>query len=588
MLRSLCIKNYALIEEMSVQFERGLNIITGETGAGKSIVLGAFGLLIGERSSSDVVRQGATKAIVEAEFELEGNPKLAQFLQQHELEGENGTLLIRREVQAKGSSRGFINDTPASTQLMKELGDHIVDLHGQHEHQSLLRTDGHIILLDEFGGLETLVDDFRAVRSQFNALKKELDELRSKENRLNQERELYEYQLSEIVAVDPKSNEDQDIEEELKKLENAEELTDTANEIHELLYELDGSAYEKLNDTKTRLEKLIKFDPTLEEQLKEIKSSIASVEELSRYFNKYPDKLQYEPARLTELRQRIQAITGLKKKYGNGSLDAVITKRLDLEEKLEPGASVEEKKLEFEKQLHALSLKASKIASELTKKRKAIAKQLEPEIATVLKRLGIEHSRFEARFANHPVSASGEVPLIINGGVALQANARGADDVEFYLSTNAGESPKPLTKVASGGEISRIMLALKTVLAKSDRLPLMIFDEIDVGVSGRVAQAVGRAMKELGAQHQIIAITHLAQIAAFSDAHYLVQKRTESGMTFSNLSKLSDDRHVEEVARLIAGADLSESSLLAARELISEGRSGSKDNSPKRNAKVTA
>jgi DNA repair protein RecN (Recombination protein N) len=585
MLRSLFIKNYALIEEMTVQFGRGLNIITGETGAGKSIILGAFGLLIGERASSDVVRQSATKAIVEAEFELEGNPKLAQFLKQHELEGENGMLLIRREVQAKGSSRGFINDTPASTQLLKELGDFIVDLHGQHEHQSLLRTDGHIVLLDEFGGLESLVDDFRAVRSEFNALKKDLDELRSKENRLKEERELYEYQLAEIVAVGPVPNEDHDIEEELRKLENAEELTDAANEIHELLYELDGSAYEKLNDTKSRLEKLIKFDPTLEEQLKEIKSSIASVEELSRFFNKYPDKLQYEPARLTELRERIQSITRLKKKYGNGSLDAVLAKKRDLEERLEPGASVEEKKAEIEKQLRTLSIKASKISSELTKNRKAIAIELEPQIATILKRLGIEHSKFEARFSQHPAGTD-DVPLVMIEGAALQANSRGADDVEFYLSTNAGEAPKPLTKVASGGEISRIMLALKTVLAKSDRLPLMIFDEIDVGVSGRVAQAVGRAMKELGAQHQIIAITHLAQIAAFSDAHYLVEKKTQGGMTYSNLNKLSDERHVEEVARLIAGADLSESSLLAARELISEGQSG--NGAMRKKAKATA
>lgn len=588
MLRSLFIKNYALIEEMSVQFERGLNIITGETGAGKSIILDAFGLLIGERASNDVVRHGATKAIVEAEFELEGNPKLAAFLKQHELEGENGLMLIRREVQSKGSSRGFINDTPASTQLLKELGDHIVDLHGQHEHQSLLRTDGHIVLLDEFGGLELLVDDFREVRSEFNSLKKQLDDLRSREARLKEERELYEYQLAEIVAVDPLPNEDQEIEEELKKLENAEELTDAANELHELLYDTDGSAYEKLNDAKARLEKLLKFDPTLEEQLKEIRSSIASVEELSRYFNRYPDRLLYEPKRLTELRERIQSITRLKKKYGNGSLAAVIEKRRDLEEKLEPGASVEERKLEIEKQLRSLSTKASKISTELTKKRKAIAKQLEPEIASVLKRLGIEHSRFEARFTSAPMDGSKEVPLIINDGVALQANARGADDVEFYLSTNAGESPKPLTKVASGGEISRIMLALKTVLAKSDRLPLMIFDEIDVGVSGRVAQAVGRAMKELGAQHQIIAITHLAQIAAFSDAHYLVEKQTRSGMTFSNLNKLSDERHIEEVARLIAGADLSESSLLAARELISEGRNGSDATPAKKKAKATA
>lgn len=570
MLRSLFIKNYALIEEITVQFERGLNIITGETGAGKSIILDAFSLLIGERASSDVVRQGATKAIVEAEFELEGNPKLVAFLKGHELDSEGSNLLIRREVQAKGSSRGFINDSPASTQLLKELGGYIVDLHGQHEHQSLLNSDGHIELLDEFGGLTDLVESFRSFRTQFTGIHRDFEELRTRESRLKEERELYEYQLNEILQVDPLQNEDQEIEEELKKLENAEELTEAANDIHESLYEGEGSAYEKLNDTKQRMEKLIKFDPSLEEQLKEIRSSITTVEEMSRFFSKYPNRLQYEPQRLTELRERIQSITRLKKKYGAGSLDTVLLKKQELQVKLEPGASFGEKKSEYEKQLRALSQQASELAKELSAKRKKIASALEPEIVHVLKRLGIQHSRFETRIDQRSLDKKETLPFIAIDGEAKVANSRGADDVEFYLSTNAGESPKPLTKVASGGEISRIMLALKTVLAKTDRLPLMIFDEIDVGVSGRVAQSVGRAMKSLGEQHQIIAITHLAQIAAFADAHYLVAKRTEKGMTFSNLTKLSEDRHIEEVARLIAGAELSESSLSAARELIAE------------------
>jgi DNA repair protein RecN (Recombination protein N) len=586
MLRSLFIKNYALIEEITVQFERGLNIITGETGAGKSIILDAFSLLIGERASSDVVRHGATKAIVEAEFELEGNPKLRAFLKRNELENESDVLLIRREVQAKGSSRGFINDTPASTQLLKELGDYIVDLHGQHEHQSLLNADGHIELLDEFGGLTEQVEEYRAIRTQFNQINRELEELRSREDRLKEERELYEYQLNEILSVDPRENEDQEIDEELKKLENAEELTESANSIHDLLYEVDGSAYEKLNETKQRLERLLKFDPSLEEQLKEVRSSITSIEELSRFFGKYPDRLQYEPARLTELRERIQSITRLKKKYGNGSLDVVLQKKADLQEKLQPGASVEEKKADLEKQLRVLSMKASKIAADLSTKRKKLARTLEPEIMQILKRLGIEHSTFETRIEQSPLDKVTGVPLLMLDSKVVAANSHGADEVEFYLSTNAGESPKPLTKVASGGEISRIMLALKTVLAKTDRLPLMIFDEIDVGVSGRVAQAVGRAMKDLGAQHQIIAITHLAQIAAFADAHYLVAKRTSNGATFSKLERLPDERHVEEVARLIAGAELSESSLLAARELIAE--STSKESAQKKKAKAIA
>lgn len=569
MLRSLYIKNYALIEEITVHFERGLNIITGETGAGKSIILDAFSLLIGERSSSDIVRRGAQKAVVEAEFELHGNPKLSRFLQKHELLPEGDILIIRREVQAKGSSRGFVNDTPASTQLLKELGDHIVDLHGQHEHQSLLSQQGHIVLLDEFAGLDDQIEEYRAIRHEYEEKLKQLQEIRSRESRLREERDLYEFQLNEILLVDPKANEDTEIEEELKILENAEELTEVSQKLHATLYNDEGSVYERLTECKAELDRLIKYDSSLTEQLTEMRSSVESVAELSRFFGSYAERVQHDPPRLAKLRERIQSITRLKKKYGAGSLGEVLRKKQELEARLEPEEAVEERIAALTGDLETLSASGTKAAFSLSQERKQTASELEPAIANVLKDLGIEHGRFEVKIASREVAEA--LSFIRHEGRSFASDSRGMDHVEFYLSTNAGESPKPLSKVASGGEISRIMLALKTILAKSDRMPLMVFDEIDVGISGRIAQRVGQIMKSLGTAHQIIAITHLAQIAAFADAHFLVEKSMANGVTSSRLVRLTETRHVEEVARLISGADVSQSSLDTARELILQG-----------------
>lgn len=571
MLRSLLIKNYALIAEITVQFDRGLNIITGETGAGKSIILDAFSLLIGERTSPDVIRSGATKAVVEAEFQIEGNPKLERFLRQHELDSEGNTMSVRREVQSKGSSRGFINDTPASTQLLKELGNYVVDLHGQHEHQSLLRSEGHIVLLDEFAGIEKDVQRFAEKRAEFISILRELKELRSQELRLREEREFFEFQLTELTQVDAQPGEDVAIDEELKKLENAEELTEAAERIHALLYE-EGSAYERLAEVRQLLERVSKYDSTLGDQRAEVASAIAAVEELARFFSRYAEHVQHEPARLNELRERMQLLTRIKKKYG-GSLDAVIARRRDLEEKLQPEESVEEKIGSLVSKLSVLRSEATTLAEQLTASRTRAARKLEQGIVEALKELGIEKPTFQVRFETRLMAGGAEEEAVVRlHRQSYHTDLRGMDLVEFYLSTNPGEDPKPLTKVASGGEVSRIMLALKTIFAKVDRMPLMVFDEIDVGVSGRIAQRVGQSMKRLAVKHQIITITHLAQIAAFADTHFIVEKSSTRGVTQSSLRKLDRDEHVQEVARLISGADVSASSLQTAQELIESTR----------------
>ena len=586
MLRSLYIRNYALIEEFSVTFERGLNIITGETGAGKSIVLGAFGLLIGDRATATSIREGAEKAVVEAEFDVSGNPSLREFFEVKEIECESEALIVRREVSRKGTSRGFINDSPASTQLLKELSEYLVDLHGQHEHQSLLHARHHIRMLDEFAGLVNQVKEYQRSRVKLLAITAEIDDMRERERRLKEEHDLFAFQQEEISSVNPEAGEDEAIEAKLRVMENAEELRIAANGLEDLLYNGEGSAAEKLGLIKEQLSKLSQVDPALGEPLTEAASALAIVTELSRWLRNYSEHILLDPQELDGLRNRSQQLVRLKKKFG-GTLEAVLAKKAELEEKLTFENEFEERIMAKEKELNEVRTECAALAGKLSKARKSAARELEPRIASVLKDLGIEHGKFETKFSVDAADSKNPMALEVDR-MFCAANANGIDILEFYISTNAGEPPKPLAQVASGGEISRIMLALKTILAKSDRLPLLIFDEIDIGISGRVAQRVGRAMKALSKDHQIIAITHLAQIAACGNAHFVAEKRAMNGTTTSQLRRLSDAEHIEEVARLISGDAVTSSSLENARMLIDEAMGDPKPPHTPRQKRVAA
>ena len=577
-----------MIEEFSVSFERGLNIITGETGAGKSIVLGAFGLLIGDRADSDALRAGTEKAIVEADFDISGNPSLHEFLSSQSIEFENDTLFIRREVSKKGSSRGFVNDSPVGAQILRELSEFLVDLHGQHEHQSLLHAKNHIRMLDEYAGLTPQVEEYRKQHSAMLSLTREIEELKQRKTRLLEEHDLFAFQLQEILSVDPAMDEDEAIEEKLRVLENAEELRTAAAEIHATLYEDEGSAAEKLGIIKEQLTNLAEIDSSLSEPLAEAKSALAIVTELSKWMSKYSERIELDPEELATLRHRAQQLQRLKKKFG-GTLNAVLEKKKELGSKLSFEDEFEIELSGKEKEVELLRTKSVQIAATLSKSRIEQSLKLEPQIVGILADLGIERAQFRVDISRVAADESDTRSLKIEGKRFL-ANSRGVDNIEFFISTNAGEEPKPLARVASGGEISRIMLALKTVLAKTDKLPLLIFDEIDIGISGRIAQRVGRAMKSLSADHQIIAITHLAQIAACADAHYLAEKTTKNGITSSQLRRLTDFEHTQEVARLISGDLVTESSLENARTLISEANSSEKKHAQtrKKQAQVIA
>lgn len=565
MLKTLYIKNYAIIEELNVEFERGLNIITGETGAGKSIIIDALSLVLGERADTEAVRKGAEKAIVEGLFDVSGNQKLKTLLKQNEIEFSD-ELILRREVSIKGQSRSFINDTPATTTLLKEVGDLLVDLHGQHEHQSLLRTETHIDLLDDYGRLEGLVNEFSQAYNKTHQILNELKELKAKEQQLMERRSLYEFQIKEIDAVNPHAGEEDELENELRILENAERLFSSTERLYQMLYEGDNAVHDQIILARNELENLASIDTSFEEPKKEANSAAAIIDELAKFIQQYNSKIEFNPERLEGIRNRLGNIALLKKKYG-GSLDAVIQLREKIGREVELASNFQAEITSLQKRLDAERKVTSDIAQRLSVKRHEVAKKANKSVVQALVELGIPNAVFETNISTVK-STDKENAIVKSGKDFLEATPKGMDFVEFYISTNIGEDPKPLVKVASGGEISRIMLALKMILAKSDRLPLLIFDEIDVGVSGRIAQAVGQSLKKLSQFHQVIAITHLPQIAGLADVHFVVEKVEDKQRATTQMRKLEIEERVEEVAKLMSGEEVTKSGLESARELM--------------------
>jgi len=565
MLKSLLIKDYALIENIEIQFGKGLNIITGETGAGKSILIDAMGLLLGERASVDVIRKGAEKSIVEGIFEISGNKKVNKILDEHEIEVDE-ELIIRRELSIKGTNRCFVNDTPVTLNVIKEIGDLVVDLHGQHEHQSLLKTDNHLEMLDEFADINQYLTEFKQNINILHQLQRELKELLEKENLLKEKKDLYEFQIKEIDSVAPGIEEEEELENQLKVLENSEKLLSMSSEIYEQLYESENSIHDQLSAIKNKLNELSKIDKSFSEKVNELETAIVIINEISSYLRNYKNKIDVDPSHLEKIRERLGAFNLLKKKYG-GSIKSVLEHREKIGKEVQLAENFSERIKELENEIDDLRKVSGDIAKNISEKRKKIAKAVKNNVEAVLKNLGISDPTFEIKFTNELTDSEN---FIIVDNKKYKYNDRGFDYVEFYISTNAGEDVKPLIKVASGGEISRIMLALKSVLAKSDKLPILIFDEIDTGVSGRIAQKVGKALKSLASYHQIIAITHLPQIAGLSDYHFVVEKKKSGDRVVSSIRLLNEEEKIREVARLISGEKITEAALTGAKELISQ------------------
>ncbi len=572
MIKSLFIKNYALIEELSVEFSNGLVIITGETGAGKSIIIGALGLIIGERATIDVVRAGSDKTVVEGVFDIVGNKKIAALLKANDLDLTD-ELIVRREISAKGQSRCFVNDTPITLALQKQMGEMLVDLHGQHEHQSLLRRETHVEMLDEFGGLAGLVEEFQSAYRGLGAASSQLVEMRQREERLREKHEFHQFQIQEIDAMAPQAGEEEQLEAELKILENAETLYTATGKIYEMLYEGEQSIHDLLVLVRNQLHDLADIDKQFESEAKESEAAVAIISELAKFTQTYNAKIEFNPERLEAIRQRLGRLTQLKRKYG-GTLENVLAHREKIGQEVALAENFDEVIGKLTAEVEGARKECAELAQRLTAKRHETARKIDKGIVAELSKLGIQNAKFTTSITQSELDGErsngvdSSAYFVAAGKKKLALNQRGCDDVEFLISTNLGEDVKPLVKVASGGEVSRIMLALKSVLAKSDRLPVLIFDEIDVGVSGRVAQAVGLSLKSLSAFHQVIAITHLPQIAGLADTHFVVYKIEDAKRTKTSIRKLSIDDRVQEVAKLMSGAEVTEAGMIGAKELM--------------------
>jgi DNA repair protein RecN (Recombination protein N) len=563
MLKSFEVKDYALIEHISVEFGNGLNIITGETGAGKSILIDAMSLLLGERASTEVVRKGAEKSFVEGIFNIKGNKKVKSLLEENDIDFTD-ELIIRREISLKGSNRCFINDTPVNLNLVKDIGNLLVDLHGQHEHQSLLRTETHIDYLDEFGDYQPHLHQYKKIYSELLKRENELKELREKESSIKEKKDFYSFQIKEIDNISPEEDEEDKLIAELKILENSEKLAELTSEVYQLIYESDNSIQTSLSKVRTLLQKLSDIDKSFSDALSESESSLLQVQDISNFIRGYNSKINLNQNEVEGKRERLGAINLLKKKYG-GSVKSILEYRKKIGEEFELAENFSEKINELSKNIFELRKNAGSLAKSLSKKREQAAKLVKKGIEETLKELGIQHPQFKTQIRNQLSEKDSGVFL---DGKYFRATSKGIDEVEFFISTNPGEDLKPLAKVASGGEVSRIMLSLKSTLAKSDKLPLLIFDEIDVGVSGRIAQKVGKALKNLSAYHQVISITHLPQIASLAEHHFSIEKVTQNDRVVSSIKKLPESERITEIARLLSGEKITQASLKSARELI--------------------
>lgn len=552
MLKWLNINNVALIEKLETELYPSFNVITGETGAGKSIIIDSINLVIGERASKELIRHGAQKARVEAGFDVSKCASIKPVLEKYELEAEDDELLLSREIQLSGKNVCRVNGAVVTLAALKELGDKLIDVHGQHEHQSLLSPEKHIDILDAFAHTETLplLEKLNLHLDKLQQIKKRMSGGFISEAERERRLDMLEFQINEISAAKLKPNEEEDLLAQRKLLANSENIISSLTTGIEKLNDDNSSALAGIKSAQDAISHISGISEDYEQLYSRIESAYYELEDISFTLKKHLEEFDYDPKRLDAVESRLDAIAMLKRKYG-GSI-AEITEFLascvNEKNSLLDGVALADK---LQAELAKEHEEYSAIAAELSEKRAEAAKTLEALVIEQLMELGFKSAKFSVKIQK-----------------VDRYDPSGNDIVEFLLSTNAGEPLKPLSKVASGGEVSRIMLALKAIIAKTDDIDTMIFDEIDTGVSGKIAAVVGEKMRQVAQGRQVICVTHLPQIAAMADAHFSVEKNTDGEKTTTALRILGDDERCLEVARIMGTGDESALALEHARELI--------------------
>ena len=564
MLTELRIRNFAVIEQAALSFGAGLNVLTGETGAGKTIVMSALGLLLGGRASPDVIRAGAKEAVIEGVFELEGEgalPEAAEWLN----EDNPRELLIRRVIAEGGRSRVTINDSLATVASLGRIGAALVEIYGQHEQQSLALRENHREILDRHAGLDTELATYVTKYETAGAIWERLADLERRERERTELLEIARFRVAELERAALVAGEDEGLAANRAVLANATRLAEAAGEAEQSLYGGDGAAIDAIARASARLTEAAAIDPKLNGALELIASAQTGLEEAARELAAYAARVEADPKRLEEIEGRLQELTRLKRKYG-GSIDSALETLERSRREIAELESVAQSRVAAEAELvHALSdlLVHARL---LHKKRAHDATILKRRTEAELKTLGMRSAIFEVRLGAIPNDGA----AFVYEGAAL--GAAGFDVVEFYLSPNLGQPPLPLARVASGGELSRVMLALKRLEAQQRGVATIIFDEVDAGIGGAVGEIVGRKLKQLAQFHQILCVTHLAQIAAFADRHFAVEKEERRGATRSSAAALSEADRPAEIARMLGGTETSAKFVRAACELLERAR----------------
>ncbi|WP_425448586.1 DNA repair protein RecN [Dethiothermospora halolimnae] len=556
MLLELSIQNFAIIDEVNISFTKGFNVLTGETGAGKSIIIDAVGLLLGGRANRSYIGTSGDKTIIEGLFHIDEDNDISDVLEGFGIDKEpDSIILITREIFSSGRSTSRINGRTVTLNMLKELTKKLVDIHGQHEHQSLLSPENHIKLIDSLGGkkIGILKENVKNKYNEILALKNKLKKYNSDDKEKERKIDLLKFQLDEIDVANLKREEEEILFNEYNILSNSENIIETLTKVNETLNSNDynySSIIDQLINLGSQLRDISKHDKKLERYVEDFDAIIFTIQDLTRELRSYEENIDYNPERLNELQNRLNTINDLKRKYGN-TIDEILDYRNKIYNEYQFIVNSEEEIRIINNEIEKIEKELSKICEELTLERKGISKNIEKSITKELSELNMKDVKFEVQFKKYDYYTQD-----------------GIDNVEFLISTNIGEPLKPLSKIVSGGEMSRIMLAFKNILADVDNISCLIFDEIDTGISGRTAQVLSEKISKISKTHQILCITHLPQIAAMGDSHFLINKIVKDNRTITKVKKLDYSKRVDELSRLLGGVDLTDTTRNHAKEML--------------------
>ena len=569
MLRFLRIRDFALIRNLEIEFDEGLTVLTGETGSGKSIIVDAFGLLAGGRASQDMVRTNSEAAVLEGVFTIE-NPAVNELLAAAGIDADEESLLIRREISAGGRGRVFINNSLATLSLLKSIGNSVADIHGQQEHQALLDLSSHLKWLDRFGGNETVVRKLRERYGEMRRISDRLDALAMDEQERQRLLDILRFQVEEIRRAEIRPGEKEELENERSVLVNRERVFALANEAYVLLHESEHSIHGQLDRLTHIVRQLAEFDSTWASHMESLRDSLYRLEDLTYVARDYTGNIDFSPERLDQVERRLADLDRLKGKYGN-SMEEVLNFADQCETRLAELVSSNDTSTRLGEELNAALRDYLELAEALSSKRRKDAAQLEREIRNEFHALAMEKMDLSVHFRLRDKSAPG-----VPGRIPPHCGPEGVDQVEFLLAPNPGEEMKPLAKIASGGELSRIMLSIKALCGGGETGKTLVFDEIDAGIGGRVAEVVGRRLRGISVHNQVLCVTHLPQIATHALCHFNVRKEVVRARTETFIEQLDDAGRVQELARMMGGEVITDTTRRHAREMLDHAGKGAK------------